>query len=350
MAEAPLIPLRVDSIVDEVPGFRSIRFAPGHGIAYKAGQFLTLVRRFGSADLRRSYSITSSPLLGDALSIGVQRIANGTFSRYLHDELRVGDVLPCTGASGLFCLPEDPSAVPRFFFLAAGSGITPVWSLLRTVLYGTPAAAVLVYSTHDPSVSVFREGLKALQAAFPQRFVLHELFSTDPDLSRARLTRDRLLGLLRADGGDLARTLFYTCGPESYLRFCSFLLRERGVPPAHIRREDFIADRTLPARAVPPDTGTYTARLYLYGTRHEVTVRYPDTILNAALRQGIVLPYSCATGRCGACAARCTKGTVWLAHNEVLTPADLAEGLTLTCTGHPVGGDVELYFNNGPTS
>ncbi|RYZ00291.1 MAG: ferredoxin--NADP reductase [Chitinophagaceae bacterium] len=344
MADAPLIPLTIEAITEEVPGFRTICFAPGHGILYKAGQFLTLLRRFGGTEVRRSYSIRSAPLLREPLSIGVRRIANGSFSRYLCDEARPGDVLHCTGAAGLFRLPDDPAATPRYFFLAAGSGITPIRSLLQTALHGSSARAVLVYSSHDPSVAIFRQELHTLREAFPGRFTLHELFSTEPDLRRARLTRDNFLGFLHSDGGDLRSTLFYTCGPESYMRLCTYLLRESGVPGAHIRREDFVADRPAAPRPLPPDTGTHTAHLYLYGKAHDVEVRYPETILRAALRQGIALPYNCENGRCGSCAARCLEGTVWLARNEVLTDSDLAAGLTLTCTGHPSGGDVRLAF------
>jgi ring-1,2-phenylacetyl-CoA epoxidase subunit PaaE len=128
------------------------------------------------------------------------------------------------------------------------------------------------------------------------------------------------------------------------MRLCTYTLQEEDVPKENIRRENFIIEKKLPPKAVPPDTETHFVTIEQGEARYHFPSAYPDTILQSAKKQGIELPYSCETGRCGNCAARCTGGKVWLSYNEVLTEKDLAEGLTLTCVGYPVGGDVLLQL------
>ena len=122
---------------------------------------------------------------------------------------------------------------------------------------------------------------------------------------------------------------------------CTYTLREEKVPPENIRRETFLV-HTRPHQNFPPDKETHLAEISFDGKTYKFDVRYPDSILQAARKNGINLPYSCETGRCGNCAAQCLRGKVWLSYNEVLTEKDLLNGLTLTCVGHPVSGDVHL--------
>ena len=125
------------------------------------------------------------------------------------------------------------------------------------------------------------------------------------------------------------------------MRMCTYALRQAGIPAAHIRKENFSLERAAPL-IEPPDTEPHLVRLRFRGREYLFGAQYPDTILKAARKAGISLPYSCEAGRCGNCAARCREGRVWLSNNEVLTERDLAKGLTLTCVGFPAGGDVTL--------
>src|SRR5437764_6277597 len=127
--------LRIKEIREEVKDFKTIVFEEGHGLSYKAGQYLTLVRFEGSEELRRSYSITSSPELNEPLSIGVKRVENGAFSRILVDRAKAGDEILTTGSGGFFVLPDDVASYRQVFFFAAGSGITPIYSLIKTALH-----------------------------------------------------------------------------------------------------------------------------------------------------------------------------------------------------------------------
>jgi ferredoxin-NADP reductase len=338
---ATLLPLTISDIHEEVHGFRTFRFR--ERVPYEAGQFLTFVQEVDGQEVRRSYSIVSSPVFDEPLAIGVRRIANGVFSRFLFERVRPGDRLWCTGASGVFRLPPPDEAPHTLFFFAAGSGITPILSLMRTALPTRPAArVVLVYSSPDPSLVLYPRAIEELAQQYGGRISCHFLFSSGKDLHRARLNRALLLDLLQTEGALEQDTWFYCCGPENYMRLCTYVLREHGVSPDRIRREDFIPGTPPPLPLVPPDSAPHVVRLDTPTGAQQLQLAWPDTILKAALRAGIELPYSCAAGRCGSCTARCLSGKVWMAHNEVLTDADLREGLILTCTAYPLGDDVHI--------
>lgn len=337
-------PLRIREVRAERNDFRTIVFEEGHGIVYKAGQYLTLVHFERKEEVRRSYSITSSPPLQEPLSIGVKRVDNGVFSRQLVDHARPGDTLLTTGSGGFFVLPGEAEQAGQLFFFAAGSGITPVLSLVKTALHLDPSLRlVLVYSNASPDKAVYLEELQALQERFATRFILECLFSNSVQLSRARLHRDLIFRFLKEYvGPESNKTLFYVCGPESYMRLCTYTLQEAGIGPASIRKENFYTGAVAKRDFAPPDKHDHTATIRLQRGEYRITVTYPDSILRAARKDALTLPYSCEAGRCGNCVARCLQGAVWHSYNEVLTEKELQQGLVLTCVGHPVGGDVVL--------
>jgi ferredoxin-NADP reductase len=335
--------LIIENIREETKGFKSFTFANGHGLNYQAGQFITLIDKTHTGEIRRSYSIISSPELNEPLSIAVKRIDNGLFSRKLIDRLQIGDRLLTTGAAGFFRLPDNLISYTTIFFFAAGSGIAPVLSLIKSAIYLSPTIFIyLIYSNQSVASTAFYDELKQLSHKFPKRLQIDFLFSSESDLRRARLNRDLLIELLKINEFDRDKTLFYLCGPESYMRMIVFHLLEEGFHSEQIRKEDFNpGNRKLTTRK-PPDKTSHFVKLIVKGTEYNFFVHYPDSILQAAKKIKLDLPYSCETGKCGSCAVKCISGKVWLSNNEVLTDKDLAIGLTLTCTGHPQNGDVVL--------
>ena len=333
--------LHIKNIKEEVKDFKTFSFA--ENINYKAGQYLTFVYHSHNEEVRRSYSITSSPVLNEPLAIGVKRIENGLFSRKLIDSAKPDDELISIGAGGLFVLPDDIENYKQVFFFAAGSGITPVYSLIKTLLHVyANIKVVLIYSNASPEKTVFLHELKALETKFKQLHIKF-LFSNIVDLSKARLHRDLIFGLLNELSiTDFSKTLFYICGPESYMRLCTFTLRESDVPLLNIKREDFVINAVRKRDSLPPDKISHKAFINLNGKKFEFAVDYPNSILQSAKKLNIALPYSCEAGRCGSCVAKCLKGKVWHSYNEVLTEKELRQGLILTCVGHPVNDDVEL--------
>lgn len=333
----------VVSIKEEVPGFKT--FVLDGPVKYNAGQYLTLVHLGKYEEIRRSYSFTSAPLLGEPMTIGVKRVENGFFSRMLIERIKPGDTLLTIGAGGRFTLPENLEGIKQVFFLAAGSGITPIFSLLKTLLRQQPQVkATLVYSNASPEKTLFLQELEALQQQY-NHLQVEFLFSNSKNLKKARLYRDLLEKFVQDFiKVPLNQVLFYVCGPESYMRMCSYVLQEAQVPQAHIKKENFVIQRVQPPRATPPDTEIRQVQITMGEQQFQFNVQHPDTILQGAKKAGISLPYSCEVGRCGNCLARCTSGNIWHSYNEVLTDKELAQGLVLTCVAHPVGGDVKMVI------
>ncbi|MBF9254567.1 ferredoxin--NADP reductase [Pontibacter sp. 172403-2] len=338
-------PLTITAIKEEAPGFKTFVFGAddARAITYNPGQYLTFVHQEHGTEMRRSYSITSAPALQEPLAIGVKRVPNGFFSRRLVDQARIGDKLLTIGAAGLFTLPDDTGRYKQVFLLAAGSGITPVFSLLKTILYTYPQLhVVLLYSNSSRNSIIFRDDLDQLAERFRGQLHVEYLLSDAPNLARARLYKDLLQLLLREYAvAPYDRALFYLCGPVNYMRMCYYALRQVDVPKDNIRKESFSTTKVA-VRITPPDTAPHQVILRFRNQEHQLMVQYPQTILQAARKKGVALPYSCEAGKCGSCAAHCTRGQVWMSYNEVLTEKDLKKGLALTCVGYPVGGDVVL--------
>lgn len=326
----------------------------GEAINYQAGQYLTFVFQSGTHEIRRSYSLASSPALQEPMAITVKRVQNGEISRPLFDHAKEGDVLLTTGPAGFFVLPEEflaenilpaQSQPNQFFFLAAGSGIVPIYSLIKTILHTQPTTqVVLIYSNRSQNDTIWYNELKTVQQKF-KNFKIEFLFSQSPDLLRARLNQSLLQLLVKQYAiAEKTNILFYLCGPFAYMRMIEIELHTMGYPFSQIRKEQFTTIR--PAfRPQPPDTNPHSVEIRINNELHRITVQHPLTILEAAKRKGIALPYSCEVGKCGNCAATCLQGKVWMMYNEVLLDDDLEKGLVLTCSGFPVGGDVVLKFN-----
>ncbi len=339
-----LIPLRISSIREEAADVKTFFLETDDAaLTYKAGQFLTfLFNRSGRQD-RRSYSISSSPAAGDPFAITVKRVENGAHSRWLTDHAQAGDMLNCTGAAGLFTLPDRLSDYLQIFFFAAGIGITPIYSMIKELLYGNaPVHIVLYYSNRSQSTAVFYEELIALAGQYKSQLDIVWLFSDAKNLLRARISKANMHHLLQEHLRISANQLLcYICGPEDYRWIISLLLEEAGVRSANIRKEIFLPGR-MPVPSPPPDTAPHRVTIRMNSNEYILNVQYPETILSAAKKAGIRLPHSCEAGRCASCIVSCKAGQIWMTYNEVLTAGDLQKGLALTCTGYPVHGDVVL--------
>jgi len=311
---------------------------------YQAGQFLTLVFQTPYGEKRRSYSISSSPELNEPLSITIKKVDNGEFSRFLVYEVEEGDILHTSGISGFFVLPPPALDIRQFFFLAAGSGITPCFSLIKTILVSSSHQVVLIYSNKAEEDTIFHEALMALQTKYADRFSIRFLYSNRFSVYHSRLSKWLLLHLLQEYPiVSKDKTYFYLCGPFDYMQTLRITLLGESIPATHLIKEDF---SSLPRLILPkpPDTSAHVAILHLEQKMYSLEVQYPQSILAAAKAQHIALPYSCEAGRCGSCVATCTKGKVWMAYNEVLTDTEVAKGRILTCQAYPVDGDIEVTF------
>jgi ferredoxin-NADP reductase len=338
--------VKIVAVHTETPQAKTFVLEPQDGWQpeYQPGQFLTFVFQTPYGEKRRSYSISSAPELGEPLSITVKKVDNGEFSRFLVYQVKTGDILYTSGISGFFQLPSKTLGIEQFFFLAAGSGITPCFSLIKTILASGTQQIVLIYSNKTEEDTIFLQALMDLQQQYKQRFDIRFLYSNRFSVYHSRLSKWLLLHLLEEYPiASKDKAYFYLCGPFDYMQTIRITLLGESIPSAHIIKEDF---SSLPRLIVPkpPDMSAHQVTVRLPQQTHQLKVQYPQSILAAAKAQHVDLPYSCEAGRCGSCVATCTKGKVWMAYNEVLTDQEMAKGRILTCQGFPIDGDVEISF------
>lgn len=338
------IQLRITDIIQETPNCKSyvVERTDGSEIKYKAGQFFTLIIKINGKEVRRSYSISSTPGVDSIVCFTVKRIENGEVSRHLYDYLEIGDLIYSLPPTGRFTIekPQEEVAV----FIAAGSGITPVYSLIRRLLLCfDKIQVVLIYQNHNESESIFRDELRILHQNHRDRFKYVELFS-QPNAHKqiSQRLNNYLLEKILLEAVGSQNVSFYLCGPESFMRLCRFTLKVMGYGNETIRSENFFA--SAPPPPVVTDRTPHWVTIQLAGETHHIEVVFPQTILDAALKNQIDLPYSCKGGRCSTCTALCTRGKVKMSINDVLTHADLERGLILTCVSYPET-DVELTYD-----
>jgi ferredoxin-NADP reductase len=304
----------------------------GKPIVYTAGQFITLVFTHHAEEIRRSYSLSSSPD-EKLLSVTIKRITNGEISRFMLTKVKAGDVLNAVEPAGRFTV--NNFAQPKDIFLfVGGSGIVPVFSLLKYILSRQGGSRlILIYSSQDSGSVLFKTELDKLAANHPNRLKVIYLLSNEGN----RLHNIRVEKLVKENGHfnrDVAE--FYLCGPFTYMRMIRLTLLYMGVEAAQIRKENFVLETVKVSQTLinyPPQK----IRIRFKNEVHDLIVAENQSILQAALQNNIPLPYSCRAGICSACMAKCCNGKVAMAVNDVLTDSDLAMGWVLTCTGHPVG-------------
>lgn len=328
--------VRVVELTRETRDAITVRLEPLEGapLAFEAGQFLTLHVPVGGEIVRRAYSLSSAPADGHS-SITCKRIEGGRVSTYLNESLREGDVLEVLGPSGTF-VPASASGPRHVVLVAGGSGITPCWSIARTLLAREPEARVtLVYGNRSEADVIFKGAIDALAAEEGPRFrVVHVL--SHPQEAHAG-PRGLLDG---ATFGEIARELdlerdapeYFVCGPAPMMDAVREALAAAGVAAGRVHEERF---QSPAERRAAPVTAPQLVTVRRRGRSAEVTVAPGQTLLEAATASGVALPFSCAIGGCAACKCKLVEGDVQMDEPNCLTPAERAEGWVLTCVGHP---------------
>lgn len=343
--------LTVKEVVRETPDTVSIHFwhPPHAAIAYKPGQFLTLLLTIAGRKVRRAYSMSSSPHHDASLAVTVKHLPGGAASAYLTTQVKPGDVLEVMEPMGNFVYEPDPALARQLVLIGAGSGITPLMSILKSVLLAEPRSRVVVlYGSRNENNIIFRQQLADLQQQYPDRLQVTHLLS-QPNAwegRRGRLSRSNLIELLEDHNVQVAEAEFYICGPTGLMDEAREAFNVLQVPAEHIHRENFVPTQathgevTETQAAGRPQPRTVT--LLYEGAEYKVSVKPHETILEAALSQDVDLPYSCQAGMCTACMGKCTSGTVSMDEEDGLTPKEIAAGLVLTCVAHPQSDDVVI--------
>ncbi|PRD56450.1 ferredoxin--NADP reductase [Sphingobacterium gobiense] len=307
----------------------------------KAGQFLTVSFTFGEREVRRSYSFSSSPDVDEALAITVKRVDNGEISRLLHHQTAVGDIVNVLEPQGLFYYEPHMDKERTLFLFAAGVGITPLFSILKTALIAeNKTKVVLVYSNRSTTSTVFYAELLEWKTRYPDRLEVVWIFSSSKNLLHARLNREYLIRIVKEQMPEHGDVLFFTCGPVFYMDLVRFTLLGMGFSDNHIKKETFHfpeeEEDEDEKEEEPVDMTSYNIKLRLQGKEYDLVIPYNKTVLDVGLEHKIKLPYSCKSGMCSTCISQCTSGSVRMDYNEVLTDREVENGRCLICVSHPL--------------
>jgi ring-1,2-phenylacetyl-CoA epoxidase subunit PaaE len=316
---------------------------------FAAGQYLTLRATLDGEDLRRSYSICSAPADGE-LRIAVKQVVGGAFSSWVNTTLKAGDVIDVMTPTGRFGVASGSGTHVGF---AAGSGITPILSIIRDTLARDAEAKVfLFYGNRTSNDMLFREALEDLKDRYMDRLSVFHVLSReqqDIEILNGRLDREKISLLLRHLIPASAIGHAYICGPSEMSDELDGTLRDLGLGAGQIHIERFVSAHGGRPRAALPATpqavARHTAALIIDGTRTDVPVADGEAVLDAALRAGLDLPYACKGGMCSTCRARVVEGKVEMALNYSLEPWELAAGFVLTCQSRPTTDRVVIDYD-----
>jgi ring-1,2-phenylacetyl-CoA epoxidase subunit PaaE len=341
-AEAVIVTFEVPTDLRDVFGFTQ-------------GQYLTLRREVDGQDLRRSYSICAGVDDGE-LRVGVRKVNGGVFSNWINEHLKHGDTIHVMAPQGRFFVPIDREARRQYLGIAGGSGITPILSIMKTVLGREPHARfTLIYGNRALKSTMFKEEIEDLKNKYLTRLVLHHVFSdehTDAPINSGVMNRDKIGEFLRALVSARSISHAFVCGPYQMNDEAEAALLEAGVAEDRIHIERFgIAPQAAQAvgavihQAQPGDAD---ARVTIIrdGLRREIEFRKDQpSILDCASAAGLEVPFSCTSGVCGTCRAKLVEGQVRMERNFALDKGEVAAGFVLTCQAHPTTERVVLSFD-----
>ena len=321
--------------------------------AFTPGQHVALVRTHDGEEIRRSYSICSPA--GGPLRVGIKLLPGGAFSGWVHDGLQVGDELAVLAPSGRFTLSPDPAARRHVAAIAAGSGITPVLSVLASVLEAEPLSrCTLVYGNRTSRSIMFLEEIEDLKDRYGPRLQLVHVLSREEqqvELANGRVDADKMRRLLETLLPAPSVDQWFVCGPLGMVEDVRATLQDAGVDKSVIHRELFYVEDAPRVAAPPspaggPPSADGTVAVVLDGRRTEVSVAQDGpAILDVVLALRPDAPYACKGGVCGTCRCRVVEGEVRMDHTYALEDDEIAAGVVLACQAHPVTDTVVLDFD-----
>ena len=312
-----------------------------------AGQYINLKLTLDNQEIRRAYSICSAPESGE-LRIAVKAVKNGLFSQFANTKLKAGDVLEVGRPEGKFTFEPDAERQKNYVAFAAGSGITPVLSILKSVLKSEPKSSfVLVYGNKTPEGTIFHQELHDLQLQYVGRFFVHYVFSQAKAENAlfGRIEKSAVNFVLNNKHKELAFDKFYLCGPEEMINTVSGVLKEKNVKESAIKFELFTSS-TQENQIHNSLEGHSKITVMVDDEEVSFEMSQKQTILDAALKQGIDAPYSCQGGICSSCLARVTSGSAEMTKNSILTDKEIASGLVLTCQAHPTSESIYVDYDD----
>ena len=319
--------------VDTVSLVLDTSAAPGGAFAYRAGQFLTVRVAIDGGVHQRCYSMSSAPTLDRDLQVTVKRERGGLVSNWLHDNITGGSEIDVAGPGGVFVLnsPEDREICA----FAGGSGITPVFSIVRSALATSTRPIRLLYANRDRDSVIFANRLDELLDAYPGRLVVEHHLDSDGGVVDAAEVRNFVRGVADAE--------YFVCGPGPFMDTVEAALLTTGVDPERLRLERFVT-LTVSAAGAGTAPGTETVIIKLNGRTTTVDYREGSTLLQVGRAAGIRPPSQCETGSCATCIARLVDGAVTMMNNDVLTQDEVDDGWILTCQSIPTTRSIRVDY------
>ena len=332
-------PLRIGRVVRETAEASSfvLEVPPEleDAFAYRAGQFCTFRTRIDGQPHIRSYSMSSSPAVDDEFSVTVKRVPGGAVSNWMIDSLTPGDVIETTCPAGVFCLGTGGGEVVAF---AAGSGITPVYSILKTALASSSRPVRLLYANRDRDAVIFDEELTRLAEEHPRRLHLEHHLDVETGFVDDEAAR-QFAGEAQSDAE------YFVCGPEPFMEIVERALTAAGVDAERIHIERFTPpEPEVGPEATPPSSEASQVTIGLDGQTQSAEHRPGTTILQTARQMGLAPPFSCEAGNCATCMAKLVEGEVSIRANNALTDEEVAEGWVLTCQSVPASPSVHVVY------
>ena len=345
--------LKVIDIKNETSDTVSVAFEIPEGdkntFDYTSGQYLTLKLDINGNEERRSYSMCSSPFSGEPIRIAVKRVDKGLVSNHINDVIKVGDQIEVMSPQGSFTL-ETSLEQKTYVAFAAGSGITPIWSMIKSVLDNEPGSKfVLFYGNKTSDSTIFKNEIDSLTG---DRLSVYHILSreeTGNSITNGRIDKNKATELLKSNLDLLKSKAFFMCGPEEMIFNVKDVLQTLGVSENKIKFELFTTPVLLAAeKEVEVSSFTGTAKVKVIYDEEEVTFDLSsdgENVLEAAMRHDVDAPFSCKGAVCCTCKAKVTEGKMIMDANYALSDEEVAEGFVLACQAHPASENVVVDFD-----
>ncbi len=338
--------LVVKEIIKETADAVSICFKNGglfNKLNYKPGQFVTLDFPIANEVHKRAYSFSSNPFTDKDLKITVKRVEKGLVSNFVHDQLKIGDKLQVDKPNGSFFVEPEKKQERHYKFFAGGSGITPIFSIIKSILEREPKSKILlVYANHDVEAIIFRKELDALEAAHKDRLRIAHLISHGalggPKYHKGLITDALVENLFEKYGLYFDDGLYMICGPFGFMEAVKSILHVNGVAPGKIKVELF----KRPTVVKQGKDLISQVAIQLNNSNYDIQVTANKSILQAAMAKNIALPYSCRSGMCASCKATCISGKITMTEGHLLPPEEVAAGKILTCISYPASEHIVI--------
>lgn len=343
--------LTVKEIIHETEDAVSVVLSKGgffSPVKYKAGQFLIVKIPIKNKIEKRAYSFSSSPSTDKFLRITVKKVEKGIVSNYICNSLKVGEKLEIEKPAGSFFVVPEKKAQLTYVLFAGGSGITPIFSIIRTILEKEPLSKILlIYANRNESSTIFKEEIEKIEIAHPNSFAVEHLLekrqSDKPNYHQDLLNKDLVIEILQKHQITFSTHKYMMCGPAGFMEKAKEILTENGISREQIKMEAFTAD--LISSGDAKDLVS-TITVYQEGKKSILDMPGDKTILQAAMANNIILPYSCRAGMCSSCKAKCVSGEVQMTDGHFLSEKEVADGDILTCISYPKSDTVSISFIN----